>query len=359
MASAFDLGYLFYCNNCDDYFPNDSPVTECPFCFSVNNAIVDNTESSLEESGQTNQTQQERRHEELSNRLDFLESVVEQILISSINNVRLDDRPNRQMHHQVNSDGLTASLESSVDIVHTTSPTPSASAPSPLPQQPSRRPAPRRPAPQPPMQPLGLGFTVSSPHGSTLPPPSPNPLPNRENSRSTTFFCHMCEEVFQNVSRSSYCPQCANDFIEELVNVPVVENTHSSPSVRTETPRASVPNPAIISTLYPHRYVIQQRRTIMRPRQTPSSSASSSSNTIVKIIQINSEQRNANPLCPICWENFTVEERVAELPCNHIYHQPCIATWFQANNNCPICRRDFSVTVRTGRINPIIRFPSD
>jgi hypothetical protein len=49
---------------------------------------------------------------------------------------------------------LTASLESSVDIVHTTSPTPSASAPSPLPQQPSRR-----PAPQPPMQPLGLGFT--------------------------------------------------------------------------------------------------------------------------------------------------------------------------------------------------------
>ncbi|CAH1381561.1 unnamed protein product [Tenebrio molitor] len=169
----------------------------------------------------------------------------------------------------------------------------------------------------------------------------------------------MCEEVFQNVSRSPYCPQCANDFIEELVNVPVVGNTHSSPSVRTETPGASVPNPAIISTLYPHRYVIKQRRTIIRPRQTPSSSASSSSNTIVKIIQINSEQRNANPRCPICWENFTVEERVAELPCNHIYHQPCIATWFQANNNCPICRRDFSVTVRTGRINPIIRFPSD
>jgi hypothetical protein len=63
------------------------------------------------------------------------------------------------MHHQVNSDGLTASLESSVDIVHTTSPTPSASAPSPLPQRPPRRPAPRRPAPQPPMQPLGLGIT--------------------------------------------------------------------------------------------------------------------------------------------------------------------------------------------------------
>ncbi|XP_068912258.1 RING finger protein 44-like isoform X2 [Tenebrio molitor] len=343
MASPFDFGYLFYCNNCDDYFSNDSQVAECPFCFSVNNAILDNTESSLEESGQTNQTQQERRHEELSNRLDFLESVVEQILISSINNVRLDDRPNRQMHHQVNSDGLTASLESSVDIVHTTSPTPSASAPSPLPQRPPRRPAPRRPAPQPPMQPLGLGFTVSSPHGSTLPPPSPNPLPNRENSRSTTFFCHVCEEVFQNVSRSSYCPQCANDFIEELVNVPVVGNTHSSPSVRTETPGASVPNPAIISTLYPHRYVIQQRRTIIRPRQTPSSSASSSShNTIVTTIQINSEQRNANPLCPICWENFTVEERVAKLPCNHIYHQPCIATWLQANNNCPICRRDVS-----------------
>jgi hypothetical protein len=59
------------------------------------------------------------------------------------------------------------------------------------------------------------------------------------------------------------------------------------------------------------------------------------------MIKVNSEQRNANPRCSICWEDFTAEERIAELPCNHIYHEPCIVPWMQSNNNCPICRRVF------------------
>jgi hypothetical protein len=76
------------------------------------------------------------------------------------------------------------------------------------------------------------------------------------------------------------------------------------------------------------------------PPRIPSSS-SSSDNGIIIMIKINSEQRNASPRCSLCWEDFTVEERVADLPCNHIYHDPCIVTWFQTNNNCPICIRVF------------------
>jgi hypothetical protein len=101
------------------------------------------------------------------------------------------------------------------------------------------------------------------------------------------------------------------------------------------------------------------------PPRIPSSS-SSSDNGIIIMIKINSEQRNANPRCSLCWEDFTVEERVADFPCNHIYHDPCIVTWFQTNNNCPICIRvffcNFLGTARKLRRNPIIvdgrQFPS-
>jgi hypothetical protein len=175
----------------------------------------------------------------------------------------------------------------------------------------------------------------------------------------------MCEGIIQNSSRKESCRRCGNDFIQEVDDFPVVENRHPRPSVGTERPRASISRHTTISTSsYPRRYTAQQRRTIVTPPRIPSSSFSSSSdNSIVKMIKVNSEQRNANPRCSVCWEDFTAEERVAELPCNHIYHEPCIVPWMQSNNNCPICRRVFPGTVRTPRRNPIIihdgrRFPN-
>jgi hypothetical protein len=104
--------------------------------------------------------------------------------------------------------------------------------------------------------------------------------------------------------QNPFCPGCYNDFIQELDDFQVF------------------------------------------PQRIPSSS-SSSDNDIIRMIKINSEQRNANPRCSICWEDFTEEERVADLPCNHIYHDPCIVTWFQTNNNCPICRRVFPCNLHT------------
>ncbi|XP_068912254.1 E3 ubiquitin-protein ligase RNF115-like [Tenebrio molitor] len=403
MASAlFDSDHPFYCNCCNNYFRNDSSSTECPLCFSgcvekildtdqFPEALLDNTESPVEESRQTNQPRQDRRLEEFSTRLDILGSLVEQIFISPVDNARVDDRLHQQYHchvcdikfgnsspkcplcsggfvqeisdinDDVNFDGLTSSAESFVDIFHPIRPTLSAAL----------QPPPRSP-PRPPIPPLRFTgpyahtlSAFSSPHGFSLPPPLRNPVPNRENSRSTTFFWHMCEGIIQNSSRKESCRRCGNDFIQEVDDFPVVENRHPRPSVGTERPRASISRHTTISTSsYPRRYTAQQRRTIVPPPRIPSSSFSSSSdNSIVKMIKVNSEQRNANPRCSICWEDFTAEERVAELPCNHIYHEPCIVPWMQSNNNCPICRRVFPGTVRTPRTNPIIihdgrRFPN-
>jgi hypothetical protein len=39
--------------------------------------------------------------------------------------------------------------------------------------------------------------------------------------------------------------------------------------------------------------------------------------------------------CTICFE--LLEEKQF-LPCTHVFHPKCIATWLEYSNNCPLCR---------------------
>ena len=42
--------------------------------------------------------------------------------------------------------------------------------------------------------------------------------------------------------------------------------------------------------------------------------------------------------CPICLENFILNEVVSKLNCGHIYHIECIKNWLNTKKNCPTCR---------------------
>ena len=45
------------------------------------------------------------------------------------------------------------------------------------------------------------------------------------------------------------------------------------------------------------------------------------------------------PSCPICFEDFKIDEDVVSLPsCEHLYHTECIKTWLVKNPLCPMCR---------------------
>ncbi len=48
----------------------------------------------------------------------------------------------------------------------------------------------------------------------------------------------------------------------------------------------------------------------------------------------------SNVECCICLQEFIPNEKVVELPCNHLYHKHCIKSWLQVNRNCPSCRID-------------------
>ncbi|KAI3435234.1 Cytosolic Fe-S cluster assembly factor NBP35 [Psidium guajava] len=42
--------------------------------------------------------------------------------------------------------------------------------------------------------------------------------------------------------------------------------------------------------------------------------------------------------CSICLEDYHGPEKVAELPCSHVFHRPCIIQWLESSNSCPLCR---------------------
>ena len=42
--------------------------------------------------------------------------------------------------------------------------------------------------------------------------------------------------------------------------------------------------------------------------------------------------------CAVCREAFSPGDAAVRLPCNHLYHSPCILPWLQQRNLCPLCR---------------------
>mmetsp|Transcript_42923 Transcript_42923/g.100003 ORF Transcript_42923/g.100003 Transcript_42923/m.100003 type:complete len:213 (+) Transcript_42923:67-705(+) len=50
--------------------------------------------------------------------------------------------------------------------------------------------------------------------------------------------------------------------------------------------------------------------------------------------------------CACCLDDFLPQSRVAVLPCGHVFHEDCIASWSLASracaNTCPSCRASFA-----------------
>ena len=42
-------------------------------------------------------------------------------------------------------------------------------------------------------------------------------------------------------------------------------------------------------------------------------------------------------VCMICLEQFTEQENITKMSCNHLYHTSCIRIWVKQKLCCPIC----------------------
>lgn len=58
------------------------------------------------------------------------------------------------------------------------------------------------------------------------------------------------------------------------------------------------------------------------------------------IVEVTEPQVNSKLQCSVCWEDFSLKEKVRQLPCQHVYHEPCIRPWLELHGTCPICRQN-------------------
>ncbi|RGB43914.1 hypothetical protein C1646_737618 [Rhizophagus diaphanus] len=42
--------------------------------------------------------------------------------------------------------------------------------------------------------------------------------------------------------------------------------------------------------------------------------------------------------CPVCKDEFQIDEEAVYLPCTHTFHYDCIKPWLKMNGTCPVCR---------------------
>eukprot|EP00088_Acartia_fossae_P066660 TRINITY_DN82752_c0_g1_i1.p1 TRINITY_DN82752_c0_g1~~TRINITY_DN82752_c0_g1_i1.p1 ORF type:complete len:111 (+),score=10.22 TRINITY_DN82752_c0_g1_i1:46-333(+) len=43
--------------------------------------------------------------------------------------------------------------------------------------------------------------------------------------------------------------------------------------------------------------------------------------------------------CPICQDDFELDQSVTVLPCDHYYHSDCVNKWLTMHGTCPVCRK--------------------
>lgn len=54
------------------------------------------------------------------------------------------------------------------------------------------------------------------------------------------------------------------------------------------------------------------------------------------------ERKVTDDTCTICQHCFAEDDQVYVLPCQHCFHDQCVATWFKVSKVCPVCKYEIS-----------------
>ncbi|CAM9258395.1 unnamed protein product [Chrysoparadoxa australica] len=56
--------------------------------------------------------------------------------------------------------------------------------------------------------------------------------------------------------------------------------------------------------------------------------------------------------CSVCLDDYDEGDACMKLPCGHVFHQDCIATWFRGSHCCPYCQVEVDKLLDLKRVVP-------
>ncbi|KAK9099620.1 hypothetical protein Syun_026665 [Stephania yunnanensis] len=104
------------------------------------------------------------------------------------------------------------------------------------------------------------------------------------------------------------------------------------------------PRSVVIFLGYPstshHIVVIVQEIGAGPQRPPPASKAVVQKLPVVTVTKEVLERLGTETQCAVCQENLSINDSMQELPCQHLFHPPCLKPWLDEHNSCPICRHE-------------------
>ncbi|KAE8727386.1 hypothetical protein F3Y22_tig00005465pilonHSYRG00151 [Hibiscus syriacus] len=57
-----------------------------------------------------------------------------------------------------------------------------------------------------------------------------------------------------------------------------------------------------------------------------------------------SQDSSSRKECVICLDEFSDQDEVTSMPCDHVYHYDCIVEWLKTSHLCPMCRYQMPIS---------------
>lgn len=175
------------------------------------------------------------------------------------------------------------------------------------------------------------------------------------------FYCHGCHRTMHLIGMTSpedvFCPLCNSTFLEELSPARSQQQqgqVHNSMRGLNPDQSRRLANAAAMLRILESR-LRDELEFIQRSAANMAVDESSNAKKAMTLTQLSKLKNTAlsvdlccsQPSCPLCMENYKVDESVTQLPCSHIFHDECVLTWLAIKNSCPICRECISNDIPT------------
>jgi len=215
--------------------------------------------------------------------------------------------------------------------------------------------------------------------------------PSNSNGEQMDYWCHSCKCNISSITESFTCSNCGSGFIEEVESSRQEENNDNLFSILTSSSGElhqdnffnilnemnlfgnnnqnlnSVNLGRFLSTMISGAQANGSGQIIRLMHGNPDDYVWSADGLDSVITQLLNQIDNAGPppmsqseinnlneiiitddyinklrTCPICLEDFQVDEKVKELKCKHFFHNDCIVEWLKLHSTCCICRTEFT-----------------